>query len=122
MRQHIEKLKLENLKQRPEHVRQRIAFGTSVGVTGLIAIVWITTLAASGKLALTGPDTSEPAPELGFSEAREGFDSLVGAVGQTFDPSAPREPELTVVDGGTTSTIAPPPMPRNSGGETVISF
>lgn len=113
---------LENLKQQPEHVRHRVALTTSAGLTGLVAVVWLTTLAASGSLALSGPASAEA--DLNLEEARTGFESLVGAVGEARDAlgSAPSgEPELTIVDGGTTTTIAPPTH-QNGGSATVIPF
>lgn len=111
---------VEQLKEKPEHVRHRVALGIAGGTTALVGIIWITALAASGSLALTAP--AEEA-DSGIAEARSSFNELVGAVGQGFDPAAlgdgADEPELTIVDGGTTTTIAPP---QNQTDATVIPF
>lgn len=39
---------IEDIRQKPPHVRRMFAFGTSLGVTGIIAIVWFTSLIAQG--------------------------------------------------------------------------
>lgn len=119
MRRHVEK-HVENLREKPEHIRHRIAMGTAAGVTGLIALIWAVSLAGSGTLALTGPRTvAEDATE-SFADTRENFTELMGAVGESLGATS-TEPELRIVDGDTTSTLVTPP-PANQTGETVISF
>jgi hypothetical protein len=118
---------LENLKQKPEHVRHRVALGTAAGMTALTAVIWFGALAASGKLALSPSETGDNA-DLDLAEARTGFESLVGAVGEAGNalsgtPGAAQSdgPALVIVDGGTTSTITPSPR-QDAGTATVIPF
>lgn len=42
---------LENLRAKPEHVRKRIAFWTSFGVTGLIFMFWLASFSITGTPA-----------------------------------------------------------------------
>ena len=43
---------IERLKAKPEHVRRRIAIGTSAGITGVVATGWFFTLLFAGNLSL----------------------------------------------------------------------
>lgn len=116
MRGHI-----ENLKQKPEHVRHRVAIGISAGVTGLVALVWLTANVATGTFAFSRPNTTPPAE---VADAGGELSNLVGAVGATMGKPDSSEPELTVVnDGNTTSTIAPTePENQNQTDKEVLSF
>ena len=112
---------LETLKQKPEHVRHRMALGTAAGITGLVGIIWITTLAASGSFALSAPNAGTGDSDI--AEARSSFNELVGAVGAVGQGSGSvgrNDPELTIIDGQTTSTIAP--SRQNPTDATVIPF
>lgn len=42
---------IENLKQRPEHVRRRYAFGVSLGVTAIIFAFWLASFSVIGNAA-----------------------------------------------------------------------
>lgn len=114
---------IERLKSKPHHVRQRIAFGSSVGVTGVVAAGWLLALVFSGKLTLapsamgTGTDAA-PAVATAVSQASAGFNQLLGAAGVATATTAPAS--LTIVDAPTPA--APTAPVRNSQGQTVISF
>lgn len=107
-----------SLRQKPEPVRKRIALGASVGVTALVALVWVTTMAATGvfTLATKTPPATEQAQA---GSMGSNFSQLMGAVGAatgaTTSPAA-----LTIVDGGTTSTFQEPAT--NTSDATVIPF
>ena len=114
---------LENLKEKPEHVRHRVALGVSAGVTGLVAVVWLGAHVATGTFALSSPQAApeDRAAATGFADARGEFSQLMGAVGGTLGASS-NEPALTIVDGNTTSTLTPPPSTQNQTDATVIPF
>jgi len=115
MRRHI-----ENLKKKPEHVRHRMAIGLSAGVTGLVAFLWLAAHVATGTFALSSPQAAPPEQ---VADARGEFSELVGAVGETLGAKPSSEPELTIVDGNTTSTIAPvEPDNQNRTDREVIPF
>ncbi|NBD74163.1 hypothetical protein GVX82_03950 [Patescibacteria group bacterium] len=44
MRHHIER-HVDRLRERPEHHRQAIALGSAATITGIIALVWMVTMA-----------------------------------------------------------------------------
>jgi hypothetical protein len=98
------------LKQKPEHVRKRIALGTSVGVTALVAVIWGTSMAATGVLALgNGAGASDqPAKTDSFplsgTNVQSNFSQLLGAVGAATNATT-AQPTITIVDGGTSSSF-----------------
>lgn len=101
---------IEKLKQKPEHVRRRIAVGTSVGITGLVAVVWASAMTASGTFALsTGPSAPRQAPStdafaLDGTNVNSNMSQLVGAVSAATGATT-SQASLTIVDGTTTSSI-----------------
>ncbi|CAN5703882.1 hypothetical protein BH11PAT2_BH11PAT2_05780 [soil metagenome] len=114
---------VHNLKQKPEHVRKRIVFGTTSAVTGLVAIAWIGTMAATGAFslstgaALANADAAQPqaAPS-----SQSNFSQLAGVVGAAMGATT-SAPAITVVDGTSTSTLDPQPAPTTNSA-TVLSF
>jgi hypothetical protein len=69
---------INNLRQKPPHVRRMVAFVTSVAVTAIIGIVWISSLVAVGVSSEN--DTAEvaktPSPiALMFNEMKSFFKS-----------------------------------------------
>lgn len=111
---------VEQLKGKPVHVRRNVALGVSAAVTGLVAVIWVATMASTGAFALSSQGTipgNENATE--FSDTRSNFSELLGAVDQSFYATS-TEPALTIVDGNTTSTLTP--SPAHSSEATVIPF
>ena len=98
---------VERLKAKPEHIRRRIAVGTSVGITGVVATVWFFTLLFGGTLSLAIPATvvqsdgtlaqvnddgsksANPGNASSVASADTGFSQLLGAVGISTAKSAP---------------------------------
>lgn len=107
---------IDRLREKPEHVRQRIALLTAAGVTGLVAVTWMGALAASGTLALkpvAEPEiAAEPAPS---------FSRLVGAAGAAFNATS-SDPALEIVDTRMSSTLDSQQKPANDTNKTVIPF
>ncbi len=126
MRDHIERL-----RAKPEHIRRRIALGTSLGVTGVVAGVWAVALLFSGNLSLAVPSTAGPsgilvdsstggtAPNVPGALAQTGtrFNQLLGAVGVAVATTAPAS---LIIEDTVPSTT--PRIQRNSVGQTVIPF
>ncbi len=104
---------IEHLRAKPEHVRERIALGTSAGITGLVGLIWVATLAATGTFSLApsnatltnndGPNPSETA-QSAIAQTQGGISQLVGAVGAAAGATS-TAPALRIVDGGTTSSL-----------------
>lgn len=121
---------IHNLKQKPEHVRRRIAVGTSVGITALVGVIWVSALAASGTFALgTGTNTNPSQPPstdafaLDGTNVKSNASQLVGAVDAATGATT-SQPALTIVDGTTTSSIGQPVQAasQNNTSATVIPF
>ncbi len=112
------------LRQKPEHVRQRIAVGASAGVTAVIAVTWAGTMAATGTFAIAPSGNGSPAAQpdsfaLSGTNAESNFSQLMGAVGAAAGATS-SEPALTIIDGETTSSFDTAPATNPSA--TVIPF
>ena len=121
---------IERLRAKPEHIRRRIALGTSVGITGAVAGVWFLALIFSGNLSLAVPSVAAPtsvlaessnaqAPNLSgaFASTGSNFSQLLGAVGVATATTAPA---TLIIEDQTPSTT--PVAEQNSMGQTVIPF
>jgi len=103
------------LKQKPEHVRRRIAVATSVGATALVALIWAGTMASGGAFAL-GTGTGNNAAAGGASSqgnepfalsgtnVESNFSQLLGAVSAATGASS-SDPTLTIIDGDSSSSF-----------------
>ncbi|HEY0010431.1 MAG TPA: hypothetical protein VGB97_00765 [Candidatus Paceibacterota bacterium] len=120
MRRHIDK-HLNQLKEKPEHVRHNVALGASVGVTAIVAVIWAVSHAASGTFALTSPNASDSEEPSTFADTQGNFKDLLGAVSEGFGATSTNS-ELTIVDGNTTSTIQPGTAAVSASDATVIPF
>lgn len=119
------------LKQKPEHVRRQITVGASAGITALVAVIWVTTMATSGTFALgTKPANTTGANQMPSSDAfalsgtnvKSNFSQLVGAVGSAISGTS-SQPALTIIDGTTTSSFDKPAASANTNpSATVIPF
>lgn len=113
---------LETLRQKPHHVRHQIAYGVAGGVTALVALVWVTTMATSGSFALK---SNEGAPDAGsevtkaLATSKTTFTELMGAAGAAFGATS-TDPAISVVEIQTTSTFDT--KIENDTDKTVIPF
>ena len=99
---------IDRLRQKPEHVRRRIAAGTAVTLTGIIALGWMGALIAGNAFILTpnnnAPSLAESGAELGnaVKQRPSGFNQLMGAVGASGEEE---NASLIIVEGREQSTI-----------------
>jgi hypothetical protein len=110
---------IRNVKEKPHHVRKRVAFVSAAAGAGIIAFVWLTTSLATGVFALK-PDSSfadnastgatASAPTTGGSEDLAG----AGAASAASDANAPAHIEIVDVNPATTSA--------NQAQQTTIPF
>lgn len=118
---------VNRLREKPHHVRHNIAMGVAFGITGLVALGWMTALATSGTLALESNSPEERAADAKLSEtvaeSTNSFSNLMGAAGAAFS-MASSSPELDIVEGEarTRSTLDTNTKPANDTDKTVISF
>lgn len=114
---------IAQLRQKPEHVRKRIAVGTSVGITGLVGIIWVSAMATTGAFALNTDAPAESSGNEPFAlsgtNVKSNFSDLMGAVGAATG-SGSSSPELKIVDGETSSSFERETSPNPSA--TVIPF
>ena len=101
---------IDRLRQKPEHVRRRIAAGTAITITGLVTLGWMGALVAGNAFILT-PSTDAPSlAETGspLTEAvanrPENRQNLLGGVGAA---GGGEESSLIIVEEEAKSTVAP---------------
>lgn len=113
---------IDRLREKPEHVRHRIAVLTAAGISGLVAVTWMGALATSGSLALKATEIA-PSTEVAasISDSASSFSNLMGAAGAAFNPSS-SEAELDIVETRTSSTLDAQVAPANNTHKTVIPF
>jgi hypothetical protein len=112
---------LERVREKPHHERRRIAFVSSLLLTGLVAFGWMGALASSGTLAIADPDGDVADMRDGLASTKSNFSGLLGAagaaIGATSSPAA-----VVVVDGATFSTLDERQEHLNNTNKTVITF
>ncbi|MBA3789416.1 hypothetical protein H0X32_03440 [Patescibacteria group bacterium] len=124
---------VERLRTKPEHVRRRIAFGTTLGVTGLAALGWFFALVFSGSLSLTPNPSSTQGGTLAadgtvvggqaqtaVTQTKSGFSQLLGAAGLGGASAAPTA--LRIVDAPTSTPISTENQSPTGGDQTIIPF
>ncbi|KND49460.1 MAG: hypothetical protein AB203_00020 [Parcubacteria bacterium C7867-008] len=118
---------IETIRSKPEHVRERIALGTSAGVTGLVGLIWVATLAATGTFSLhstntTLADNTATTVSTVAAETQTNFSQLVGGVGAALGATS-TEPALRIVDEGSSSSLDSKDVAaKNNSNATVIPF
>lgn len=112
---------LDRLRTKPHHVRRRIAFVTSLGITGFVALGWMGAMATSGSLALATPSITEEETGLSLTETKSNFSELMGAAGAALTASS-APARITVVDGTVSSTLDERRENYNNTDKTVITF
>ncbi len=83
---------LERLRKKPQHVRARVAFGSAVGITAIIALVWSTTLPA--RFANLGSTLDEGTQEAAAIQG--GFDTVLQNMGENLETAMEEEKEENV--------------------------
>ncbi|OHA16716.1 MAG: hypothetical protein A3C79_00020 [Candidatus Taylorbacteria bacterium RIFCSPHIGHO2_02_FULL_45_28] len=68
---------LENLRAKPEHIRKRVAFWTSFGITAIIFAFWLASFSITGSTANTAVATA-------VAKAGNPGSSLIAGVGNFF--------------------------------------
>ena len=68
---------LEKLRAKPEHIRKRVAFWTSFGITAIIFAFWLATFSINGN-------TAQDSVANAVSKASSPGSSLIAGVGNFF--------------------------------------
>jgi hypothetical protein len=115
---------INRLKERPSHVRERVAVGVAGGITGLVALAWMVAMTTSGAFILAPSRVAESALGTGsdvraaVAENTSNVSQLIGAAGAAFGATT-TDPALTIVNLRTTSTAD---ESAARAGDTVINF
>jgi hypothetical protein len=111
---------VHTLRQKPQHVRENIAIGASLGITLLVAVSWLGVNAARGTFALA-PSTFAPgviASDEAIASTKDNVSDLLGAAGSAFAPPS-SGPSIEIVDTQVHSTLDQGTVPSDL---TVIHF
>ncbi len=97
---------LERLRAKPEHIRRRIASGTAVGVTAVVALAWMAVITTNGTLAFTPPALpNDPALHSAVAQTTSSFSNLLGAAA-AYQSGTPA-PSGIQIETTASSTLAP---------------
>lgn len=112
---------IQKLQEKPLHIRERIAFGTSASITAIVALGWLVGMSASGSFSLATKSIAESVrpPETVSNTLVEGstnIKSLLGAAGAALgNPEVPAA--IRIIDTHESSTL-----PDDQTAATVIPF
>ncbi len=100
---------IEQVKGQPHHIRKRIAFTAAVIGTGIIALIWLVSSAATGVFDVQGSSFADSAGQ-GSVEATASTDNshpansgIAGAAAAVQSASAPVHIEIVDTVAGTSS-------------------
>ena len=114
------KQKVDDLRERPQHVRERIALLVSGGITLVVFLGWFGALASSNTFALSPIDGSADSlanPLAKVQESKGAFSTLLGAAGASQGDETPA-PAITILDSDTPKDQ----HTQNATDATVIHF
>lgn len=117
---------IHHLKSKPEHIRDRIAYGTAAGITAIIALVWITTSVTTGGILspvqFYSPQIAQnTASVIKDTTSRISPTSFLGSAATAFTSSKETQPvHLEIVNVSQSSTV--PQTPVQGTGRTIIPF
>lgn len=107
--------RIEELKQKPHHVRKRAVFSIAGGATALIALIWLIGNLSFGTFALQGSNFAESTRETSVvksgNETQTGIAGAASAIQNTNVPA-----QIQIVDTTASSSISKKAEP------TIIPF
>ncbi|MEK7602129.1 MAG: hypothetical protein AAB472_01430 [Patescibacteria group bacterium] len=110
---------VHGLRQKPEHVRERIALLTAAGSTLVVALGWFGVMSTTGAFSLA---PNLPASDIAQTKSsvtdETNFKALLGAAGAAMGATS-TAPNIKVVDTKSYSTLDAPTPPQD---QTVIHF
>jgi hypothetical protein len=115
---------IDTLRAKPEHIRHRIAMSVAFAFTGVVALGWMTAMVTSGTLALKSQSLAADTSETGsgvLDEPATAISSLMGAAGAAFGATS-TDPELSIIDSKTSSTLDARAASPKATDKTVIPF
>ena len=88
---------IDRVRERPHHVRRRIAFGTAGVAAGAVALVWLGTSLATGAFQIQGSDFAQATgAEPADTTSGNGSDTsgVAAAAAASLDTNAPAHLEV----------------------------
>lgn len=113
---------VHELRQKPEHVRQNMAFGIAAGTTLVVALGWFGAMSITGSFSLAptspvadaGASAPTPAKNTSLTDLMAAAGAAIGATATTAPAS------ITIVDANATSSkTSDQSVPQDA---TVIHF
>ncbi|MBU6321512.1 MAG: hypothetical protein KGI78_02765 [Patescibacteria group bacterium] len=112
--------RLDRIREKPRHVRERVAFGIAGGVTAVIALAWLSISLYTGAFAIQGSSfaqlTGAEQPAAGDSGAGGAPQVAGAAAAAPADTAGP--PALQVISPADPSASSSSPQ----SGQTIIPF
>src|SRR4051812_34696772 len=93
---------IDTVKEKPHHVRRKVAFSAALGGTAVIALAWFIFTLSAGTFALQGStfaDSTQPAVVASGNSANK---NLAGAASAL--PAASQPAHITIVDSKVATT------------------
>jgi hypothetical protein len=112
---------VHTLRQKPVHVRERIALGVAGGVTAIVAVGWFAANSIAGTFSLAPTTLAGGNPDVhqAVAQTSTSFSELVAASGAAFGAGSSSPATITVVDTKVNSTLDQQEVPAD---QTVIHF
>ena len=107
---------VNRVKAQPHHIRKKVAFGVAGGVTGLVALVWVSASLATNTFAIQGSQFADSTGEQFVEKVGPDGSQLAGAAAALSGED--NTPRIQIVN--VTSTVAP--ATTTSDTRTMISF
>jgi len=107
---------IDRVRERPHHVRSRIAFGTAGVIAAAIGVVWLGTSLATGAFAIQGATFADANGAAPLKVAETGSGTGVAAVAVGTTASEPVSAPIEVIP------VTPKPTTKAAPGPTVIPF
>ena len=108
---------IDHVKGKPHHIRKKVAFGAAGALSGLVALVWLTSSLATGAFAIQGSNFAQSVADGAHVESvnKTPAQGLAAAASALLGADAP-PPHIEIVTVVATST------PAHQGEETTIPF
>ncbi|MGD0328776.1 MAG: hypothetical protein ABSB00_03700 [Minisyncoccia bacterium] len=106
---------IKNAKEKPHHIRKRIAFAATTGITALIALVWLVGSFSSGAFAIRGStfaESTESSPVITTTENQN--QNIAGAAAALPSANTPAHIEIITTAASTSES--------NKAEQTTIPF
>lgn len=107
---------IDRVKEKPHHVRRKVALATASGITAFIAVAWFAYSLSVGGFAIQGATFADSVGASGSTVTAGGSEGLAGAAAAPSWGTPKEEPRIEIIDPKTSQTKRSAPEP------TIIPF